>query len=293
MNAEIDREAGGRSATPPRVVIADCFRDRPGGAALARNPAAVLEPAKRVPGGRGPHRLLPARDWGTKVRVRPGRRGGLLGPLLGDRYASPARCFREHALVVALEAEALPVPTPVFAAAWRTGWGWRSAVATVEREGAVDLAGWLEGGPSAEERRAAARGVGRTLRRLHDAGVTHGDLQLRNLLLEPDSTTGALGCLAIDFDRARRGPSLPPAARMREWMRLERSFHRTGHDAALTPRIRAAALAAYCGSDRGLRRAMLDRLPRERARLRRHRLAWRLRDLLSRPRRSPAPVRGR
>jgi len=293
VNVDTVRETAGTSADTLRVVIADRFRAQPGAAAVARNPAAILEPAERVPGGRGPHRLLPARDWGTKVRVRPGRRGGLLGPLLGDRYASPEPCLREHALVVALAAEALPVPTPVFAAAWRSGWGWRCAVATVEREGAVDLAGWLDGGPSAQERRAAARAVGRTLKRLHDAGVTHGDLQLRNLLLEPDSAAGAPDCLAIDFDRARRGPSLRPAARMREWIRLERSFHRTGRDAFLTPRIRAAALAAYGGSDRGLRRAMLDRLPRERARLRRHRLAWRLRDLFSRPRRSPAPARGR
>ncbi|CAM9839465.1 unnamed protein product, partial [Discosporangium mesarthrocarpum] len=280
--AEPDPVVSARPPAPPedvppgprRVVIAKGFQAQPGAAALARNPAALLDRADVVAGGRSPHRALPARDWGTVVRVRPGRRGGLLGPLLGDRYATPVRCFREHALVESLDAEGLPVPTPVFAAAWRSGFGWRCVVATVERERAVDLAGWLDRSPSARARTAAARAIGRTLRSLHDAGVTHGDLQLRNLLLEPGSSEDAPRCLAIDFDRARRGSPLPPASRMREWMRLVRSFHRTGRDAALTARIRAAALAAYCGGDRELRRAMLHHLPRERARLHRHRLGW-------------------
>lgn len=283
----------GRRTGAHRVAIAARFRAQPGASELARDPATVLERAERVPGGRSPHRLLPDSDWGACVRVRPGHRGGLFGPLLADRYASPARCLREHALVAALASEALPVPTPVFAAAWRSGIGWRCAVATIEREGAVDLAGWLDGDPSAEDRRAAARAVGRTLRRLHDAGVTHGDLQLRNLLLEPGAAEGGPDCLAIDFDRAHRGPPLPPAARMREWMRLVRSFHRTEREAMLSPRIRAAALSAYCGDDRELRGAMLEAVPYERARLRCHRLAWRLQSLLSRSRRTPAPAPGR
>ncbi len=281
------RDPGADDARPGvhRIEIAERFRAAPGAAALERDPAAVLSRAEVVPGGRSAHHVLPENDWGAVVRVRPGRRGGWLGPLLGDRYASPVRPFREHALVEALHAEGLPVPTPVFAAAWRRGVGWRCVVATVDREAARDLAAWLDEAPSAEERTSAARAIGRALRRLHDAGVTHGDLQLRNLLLAPGTTAATPACLVIDFDRARRGPSLPPAARLREWMRLVRSFHRTGRDRVLTPRIRAAAVAAYCQHDRGLRRAMLGHLPREDARLRRHRLGWRVRDRLSRLRR--------
>ena len=63
---------------------------------------------------------------------------------------------------------------------------------------------------------------------------------------------------------------------MHEWMRLVRSCEKTGQARALAPRVLATALTAYCGRDRALRGALLERLPAESARLRRHRRAWRL-----------------
>ena len=285
MSAEPASVAGTARPGAVRVAIAETFRSRAAAAALARDPTSVLARAPEVAGGRGLHRLLSESEWGATVRVRPGHRGGLLGPLLGDRYATPARPLREHALVESLHADGLPVATPVFAVAWRAGLGWRCAVATVERENARDLARVLRDEHSGSERLRAARAVARTLRRLHDAGVTHGDLQLRNLLVEPAEGTEDLVCVAIDFDRAHRGPALTPSARMKEWMRLVRSFDRTGHGAEITPRIEATALSVYCAGDRGLRQAMRACEPRERARIRRHRLGWRVRDRLFAPRR--------
>ncbi|MEM9177387.1 MAG: lipopolysaccharide kinase InaA family protein [Myxococcota bacterium] len=268
--------AADRSGRACRIVVADAFRDRPGALALGRDLPNRLAEAARLPGGRGEHAALDPDAWGAPVRVRPGRRGGWLGPLLGARYAGPARPLREHALVVALHGEGLPVAQPVFAAAWRVGLSWRCAVATVEQPAAADLAAWLDAETTRSIRLQAARAVARALRRLHDAGVTHGDLQLRNLLLEPGDRPDRPRCTVVDFDRARRGAALPAAARLREWMRLARSLEKTGRGEVLTPRVLAAALATYCEGDRVLRRAMRRALPHERTRLRRHRLGWRL-----------------
>lgn len=257
-----------------RVAIASAFRTCPGARSLESDPEALLDRGERVAGGRRTNVLLSPREWGQSVRVRPGQRGGLLGPLLGARYATPTRPLRELALVEALHAEGVPVAAPVFAAAWRQGVGWRTAFATVEQEGDLDLAVWLARAPDEGTRVTLAVSIARALRRVHDAGVVHGDLQIRNLLV--DARRDPPTCTVIDFDRARRSASVSAAVRLREWMRLVRSCDKTGHATQLTPRVQAAALSAYCGGDRGLRRALLGRLPREQARMRRHRLGWRI-----------------
>jgi len=258
-----------------RAWLAPRFASRPAAEMLGRAPEAVVTSGEVTRGGRSAHHLLPASDWGVAVRVRPGRRGGAFGPWLGARYAGPSRARREHARVCAAFEAGLPVVEPAFAVAWRRGLTWRIATATVDRPEARDALAWLDADPGVEAHLGAARAIAETLRRLHDAGYRHGDLQLRNLLLEPDDARG-LRCLAIDFDRAHReGAPLSPRARLREWMRLVRSCEKTGWASVLTGRVVAAALATYCEGDRARRRALLARLPVETARIRRHRRFWR------------------
>jgi len=259
-----------------RVWITPRFASRPPARDLREAPEAILAEGRTVRGGRTPHTLLDASRWGAPIRVRPGRHGGALGPILGARYASGERAGREHELVSALFAQGLPVIEPAFAVAWRRGLTWRIATATVDRPEARDAHEWLEGGRSRASCILAARAIARTLRRLHDAGVRHGDLQLKNLLLTVPSRRD-LDCVAVDFDRATCGSTpLSAPARMREWMRLVRSCEKSGRHDVLSPRVVAAALHQYCGGDRALRRALLERLPSESARLRRHRWLWRI-----------------
>lgn len=242
---------------------------------------ALLARAAPVPGGRSENRILEGEGRGDPVRLRPGRRGGWLGAWLGDRYASPARVFREFELLRALEVRRIDCARAVLAVARRRGLFWTTTLGTVELEGTCDAARWLEAGPSAEAIEAAATATAHTLRACHDAGVLHGDLQLRNLMIGPvDAPT--LRCTLIDFDRARQVEAPTPAARMREAMRLLRSVEKRGLSERVPSAVRARWLEAYCAGDAALERAMRQALPRERRRLARHRLGWRLARRLGR-----------
>lgn len=216
-------------------------------------------------------------------RVRPLHHGGWLARLLGDRYLSPRRVERELTLWRSLHHPNGPVPEPVLAVSRRVGPVWRSSFASVERSDALDAGRWLATDPAPERVDDALRALARTLRRLHDEGVLHGDLHPGNVLIEPIGPPGArasetdtLRCWLIDLTGARRFARVTPARRMREWMRLARGLEKTGRGALLDRRRRALALRCYCEGDRGLRRAMLRSVPREQRRLARHRLGWRL-----------------
>ena len=62
------------------------------------------------------------------------------------------------------------------------------------------------------------------VRRMHDAGLHHRDLNLGNLLLRR-SASGEWEAFVVDLDRAALRPgSLPFGARLRALRRLERSY---------------------------------------------------------------------
>lgn len=243
---------------------------------------ALDQAGTRIAGGRGPQRHIPCVSWGGALRVRSGRRGGWLGPLLGDRYLAPTRVLREFGLWLELRAAGVDLPQPAFAASRRHGLFWRSKFASVDLPEAIDGRALLESEGSGRELHAAAAAAGKALRSLHDAGVLHGDLHLRNLLFErTDNPHPGWRCRLIDLDSASRRRSPSPRERLRDGLRLARSLEKTGFGDAWTPRVQAAGLAAYCRRDRDLRRDLLGATRRERARLRRHRLGWRLRRLLA------------
>lgn len=124
---------------------------------------------------------------GVDAVVRHARRGGFLGPLLGDRYAGPPRFFRELAWSRRLAEAGIPTPALLAGAWYRAGAVHRADVATARIPGR-DLAAVVFGDapPSGEPRAAVLRAVGRLVRRLHDAGFVHPDLQLRNVVVAGD-----------------------------------------------------------------------------------------------------------
>ncbi|MBK7948686.1 MAG: hypothetical protein IPK00_08055 [Deltaproteobacteria bacterium] len=239
---------------------------------------AALADGRLVEGGRAPHRLLALPGRVERLRVRPARRGGVFGGLLGGRYLSPERAPRELALWLSLRRRGVPLPTPVAAIASRRGGLWSCHFAALEREGARDGRAWLAAAPSPRALRLAALAFARALRRLHDAGVVHGDLNLRNLLIEGEGD--ALACLFVDLDHARARAVVSPRDRLAELARLARSLEKLGLADRVDARLRARVVVAYCGSDRTLRRALLASQGREQRRLARHRIAWRAARIL-------------
>jgi hypothetical protein len=212
---------------------------------------------------------LPGRS--ERIHLRPVRHGGLLGPLWRGAIWGVARPTAELRATARLLAAGAPVPRPVLVAARRErGPLWSAVVGTVHVEGARDGAAWLAERPARAELVRGARAAGAAIRRFHDAGGSHADLHPKNLLLRDRG--GAVEVLVIDLDRARA--EVPPDARrrMRELMRLVRALHKRGAVDQVGARGAAAALSAYCASDRTLRRALLAQLPHEQRRIARH--AW-------------------
>jgi hypothetical protein len=140
------------------------------------------------------------------VVVRPCRRGGLPARLLYDAYVGwRPRPFRELSVTETLRQRGAPV-VEVYGAAVEWVWpgcykGW---VATRYMPGARTFWEWAAATPPAPERVAVLRQVGNAIRRLHDCGGRHPDLNLNNILVCPASApSGAPAVLFIDFDRAR------------------------------------------------------------------------------------------
>jgi len=229
--------------------------------------------AQSPPGatGRGATALLGAKPGG-RLLLRRLVHGGALAGWLGDCFAGPRRPLRELAVTAALRARGAPVPRPALVAGRRRGLCWSLAFATFYEEDTRDLLRVLRGpGPAQMLRCAAAAGL--AVRRFHDLGGRHADLQAANLLLR--ETPAGAEVLLIDLDRARLGPPPSPAARMAQLMRLYRSLLKRGVLGRVGPRGCARFFGAYCAGDRTLRRAMRRHLPRELRRIARHARHWR------------------
>ncbi len=151
--------------------------------------------------------------------LRHYRRGGLVERWLGDRYPwtglEATRAFGEWRLLARLYGQGLPVPRPLAARVCRQGLFWRGDLITERIPGAESLAEWLITDPPAVDWAAA----GRCIRRFHEAGVYHADLNAHNLLLDARG-----GAWWVDLDRGRiRRPGRWRQANLR---RLARSLRK-------------------------------------------------------------------
>jgi 3-deoxy-D-manno-octulosonic acid kinase len=226
------------------------------------------------PRGRAAIAIIGVPDRPERIAVRGLRRGGWLGSVFGARLPGPGRPFRELATTARLRAVGAPVPRPVFALAWRHGWAWNAALGTGFVEHAIDAGTLLARGASRESVRATLCAAGHALRHFHDAGGSHPDLHVGNLLVRDRGDTPEV--LVIDLDRARADAVPSPAQRMDQLMRLYRSLHKRSLLAAVGGERGALRfLRAYVADDLALRRGLLACLPAERRRLARHTLLYR------------------
>ena len=130
-------------------------------------------------------RVIPARLEGE--RVREGASGAAIGATLHKRIDAQGGTTAE------LNARELPVPTPIAARVRRSGVGYTADIITGYIEDSRSFETMLyEGGVCLESWNL----VGSTLRRFHDYGVDHSDLNVRNILVD-----GAQRVWFIDFDK--------------------------------------------------------------------------------------------
>ena len=149
-----------------------------------------------VIGGRGSAWIL--ERGGEQWVLRHYRRGGLPGRFIRDLYLwtglEATRAWREWRLTDSLYKVGLPVPQPVAARVVREGVLYRADLITRRIPGARSLAEVLTTPTD-----IPWEAMGRCVRRFHDAGVRHADLNAHNILLAADGKV-----FLIDFDRGAR-----------------------------------------------------------------------------------------
>ena len=167
-------------------------------------------------GGRGTTWFVAAPE--RQLALRHYRRGGWMARLSADRYLflgeARTRPVREWRVHVALHRAGLPVPEPVGVRLRRDGLFYQGDILTERlfdvqplsarlQESALSVSEWIT--------------IGRCLRRFHDFGLDHADLNAHNILCR-----GRDEVFLIDFDRgALRAPGLWRDANL---VRLRRSL---------------------------------------------------------------------
>ncbi len=242
------------------------------GALAGRPPEAWGEPLGSLGGGRVPLIVLRVAGFPQELLVKRVRRGGWLGPLLGGA-TSTNRAFAEILLVESLRRAGVTTP-PVLAARITRRLGLEQWVGielvTPRVAGGTDLASWLAQGARPAARSLVLAAAGRSVAALHAAGVVHGDLNLRNLLVDPRGEVHLLDLGAKGAHAARAGK------RAAELARLYRSALKLG----LAPRpLTGGDVVRFLRAYRP--EGWQEDFARARAALRRtlpfHRLSWLLR----------------
>jgi tRNA A-37 threonylcarbamoyl transferase component Bud32 len=159
---------------------------------------------------------LPAGAPG-RIFVRRAARGGALGSLLGGLYASADRPLRELRASAAARRAGVSVPEPLAVRSTRVRGPWRRfTVVTREVPDAADLLS-LAPGLSPSRKRVLIHRVADEMRRLHDAGIYHADLTMKNILLSGEDV------FIIDLDKATMTASPDERLAVRNLARLNRS----------------------------------------------------------------------
>jgi tRNA A-37 threonylcarbamoyl transferase component Bud32 len=176
-----------------------------------------------IAGGRGGVWAL-SLDADGRAMLRWYRRGGAIRHVVRDRYFGWApRPILELGLTEEARRRGIAAPEVLATRVDRLRGGWyRGAIVTREVPDATTLAAALRRHDNAAERAAILSAVGRAVRRLHDRGVHHRDLNATNVLLRSDGKGWSVHF--IDFDRADVRAAVGARARASALRRLERSL---------------------------------------------------------------------
>jgi len=213
----------------------------------------------------------------VSVILRRYQHGGMFGRVTGMLHLGLSRALAELRVTARAEASGAPVPHVVCLALWPAfGPFWSALIGTREERGARGLYEVLAGLDDPRERLPLLREVGAAVRKLHEAGVDHRDLQLHNILVAEEG--GRRRIVVIDLDRANHYSSgrLATRLRARSLGRLFRSAVKNGLWPERVGRREVAGfLAAYTAKDRRLRRELRGRVRVERVKLALHRFRYR------------------
>jgi len=166
------------------------------------------------------------------MMVRRYVHGGLFARVGRDLYWGMDRALAELIVAESAKRGGVRTPDPIGVLGQRMhGPLWRLAFLSVEVTESEDLIHYgcrLSEYPpetAALEKRGVIREAAVQIRKMHDLGIDHADLHLKNLLLRrrADDTPEVF---LLDFDRALSGPPLDSERRLKNLKRLARSVRK-------------------------------------------------------------------
>ncbi len=231
--------------------------------------------------GRTLHPSITIRE-GERAVLRQYLHGGLFRAFMGSLYLLGSRSFRELALTEEIRSCGIPTIEPI-AAIHQLSLGpfYKAYLLSLEIPHAKDLIQYfreLGSNPSLESlilKRNLIRSAGYLLRKFHQSGFFHGDLQLKNILVKGKQL------FLIDFDRSYRKKSLSLKERTKNLLRLNRSVEKWRDQGLPINRTdRWRFFLAYAGEDVTVRRAIERVLRTYSMRRRFYRWSWALEKIV-------------
>jgi hypothetical protein len=231
--------------------------------------------------GRALHPSIPIRD-GERMVFRQYFHGGLFRNFTRNLYLFGSRSFQELALTEEIRSCGISTIQPI-AAIQRFIFRplYQASLLSLEIPHSKDLIQYFQeigSHPFHENlilKRKTIRSAGLLLRKFHQSGFFHGDLQLKNILVAGDQL------FVIDFDRSYRKKNLSISERMKNLFRLNRSvekWRRLGLPITRTDRWRF--FLAYAGEDVTIRKAMEKAIRTYSIRYLFYRCGWALEDIV-------------
>lgn len=243
----------------------------------ARPVSDILVEGENAVEGRKSHTII-ILPGGARAVVRHYTHGGILRKLTGDRFAGSERFLDEVRASEHLRARGVNTPKVLglLVQAGKLGFR-RGALVTRMIEEGRDMLEYLKSDPGARQladpsfKKQLVRTAAVQVRKMHDAGVFHADLHVKNLLLSPDGEVWIL-----DLDRSRVMGKLSPGRRLSNLIRLGRSLEKAGLDSVLSGRDTYAFFLEYLKAGPPLEIDPRLIVRKYRRHVARHKLFWKL-----------------
>lgn len=182
--------------------------------------------------GRGSYLSIPVTGTGNSMErliIRDYRHGGLFGKLFGGVFYNKARPLNEL-FINEYASQKGVLSAEVIAVIKKRLWGlfYKANFITKEISGAVDIAQFLKESPLMyiqKSKKTIISALARSIRNMHDAGIYHADLHIKNILLEK-KLNGEFTIYIIDLDKSVICPALNMNQRIKNLLRLGRSLEK-------------------------------------------------------------------
>jgi tRNA A-37 threonylcarbamoyl transferase component Bud32 len=214
--------------------------------ALAADAVHAIGTAERtVGGGRATATLRTIAGVDGRLLAKRLARGGALAAWLPDLFAFD-RAYAELLVTETLRGQGVRVPAIV--AVRMRAWHRFATSGSIELfvawvEGGLDLLAWLREARPHAPRSALFERLGTELRRMHEVGVVHDDLNVRNVLVDPNGAPWL-----VDFGASSLA-SATPERRAANLARLMRSAVKTGLAPGLVSRVDLARVVRGYGGE--------------------------------------------